>query len=230
MKAKNLKANLSRPAIVMDIGGFRPPEDPMTSWFGKVLMALPEENWPTTNGQPMHALCQINLMELPYKPLHLDDLAMITVFIGPSELPINAANGTNWCLRAYRDLTHLCLLPQTRTGSQIKALPMRARLIKDDYPCLDDATDLGIDIADEDEYIEKYANADGLKLGGWPTLVQGPVSWNGINIADMKPEYVFQIDSSEKGRWQWGDNGIGYFGRGRASGYQDEWVLHWDCY
>jgi hypothetical protein len=28
----------------------------------------------------------------------------------------------------------------------------------------------------------------------------------------------------------WGDNGVGYFGRGTAPGKQDEWTLAWQCY
>ena len=42
-------------AIVMDIGSFRPSDDPMASWFGRVSYCLPAESWPFQEGQPMHA-------------------------------------------------------------------------------------------------------------------------------------------------------------------------------
>jgi uncharacterized protein YwqG len=40
---------------------------------------------------------------------------------------------------------------------------------------------------------------------------------------------VFQIDTTEKGNWQWGDAGVGYFGRRTAAGHEDEWAISWQC-
>jgi hypothetical protein len=40
---QDLKARLGRRATMMEIGGFRPPENPSASWFGRVNLALPEE-------------------------------------------------------------------------------------------------------------------------------------------------------------------------------------------
>ena len=226
--AKSKLGQLSRSAIIMEIGGFRPPEDPQTSWFGKVNLAAAGETWPLSGGKPMHALCQINLMELPSRPPHLDDLAMITVFIGPDELPVDQPNGENWCLRAYRDLGVLRPLEQMKTGSTIKALAMRPRVVEADFPCLDDVSELGIDA--DDDYPEKFPHVEGLKLGGWPTLVQSTISWAPWNDHPSNPEYVFQINSTEKGRWQWGDGGVGYFGRGTTDGTTNEWTISWQCY
>lgn len=28
----------------------------------------------------------------------------------------------------------------------------------------------------------------------------------------------------------WGDNGVGYFGRGTVEGRTDEWAFEWQCY
>src|SRR5437868_2274212 len=126
MKMSELKSQVSRRATIMEIGGFRPPDDPATSWFGKVNLALPGETWPCIDGKPMHALCQINLAELPFKPPHLVDLEMIAIFIGPTKLPVDQPNGENWCLRAYKDLNSLCPLDQANSSSPIKAFPMRS--------------------------------------------------------------------------------------------------------
>ena len=218
LKGKS-KTAISRQAIVLDIGGFRPPDDPLTSWFGKVNVALPAESWPESNGQPMLALCQVNVKELPVMPPHLAGIEMLVVFIGPSELPVHAPNGTNWCLRTYDDVSKLQPLTQPDGGLKLKPFAMRARIVERDYPCLDDAESMGVSIDDPEEYQEKYPNIEGFKFGGWPTLIQGPVEWDGDDS-----EFVFQIDSNEKAHWQWGDGGVGYFGR-----RGDEWLLTWQC-
>ena len=36
---------VGRPACIAELGGFRPPEDPLASWFGHVLVARPGEGW-----------------------------------------------------------------------------------------------------------------------------------------------------------------------------------------
>lgn len=228
MNKSKLKQQLARRAVVMEIGGFRPPEDPAASWFGKVNLALPGQSWPLSEAQPMHALCQINLAELPFRPPQLDDLAMITVFIGPSELPIDEPNGRNWCLRAYKNLHELCPLLKPEARSPIKAFPLRPQVVEADFACLDDVSEMGIEV-DDDEYIERFQNAGGFKLGGWPTLIQSPISWASGDGLPIDPQYVFQIDSCPKAQWQWGDGGVGYFGRGTAEDFKDEWTLSWQC-
>ena len=62
------KKRLVRRAIQYQIGGFRPEENSDASWFGRVNLAAPGEEWPLTEGKPMHALCQINVEELPFRP------------------------------------------------------------------------------------------------------------------------------------------------------------------
>lgn len=229
MKISALREQLRRPAIHMQVGGFRPPEAPAGSWFGRVNLALPGESWPTTAGQPMHALCQINTTELPFRPAGLEDVEFVAVFIGPSELPLDTPNGVSWCLRAYPDLGALAPLAPVLGGSPIRAFPMRPEVVEDDFPCRDDVP---IDLPDavEDRYDELFANAGGFKLGGWPTLVQSEIVWAPLNAHPAEPRYVFQIDSIEKAGWSWGDRGVGYFGRGTAPGRTGEWVMSWQCY
>jgi len=228
MDLEAAKAALRRRAIVLEIGGFRPPDDARTSWFGRVNFAAEGEDWPTTNGAPMHALCQINLTEMPFRPPRLDDLEFITVFIGPSQLPTDNVNGTNWCLRAYPKLDALVPLAPRETGTHIKAHPMRPRVVEEDYPCHEDVS-VELDDDVEDSYFEHFATADGLKLGGWPTLIQSEIYWAPFNRHAAAPEYVFQIDSTEKGNWWWGHQGVGYFGRGTAPGHEHEWCCEWQC-
>jgi len=228
MSIDEIRSGIRRRGICMEIGGFRPPENPATSWFGHVGFALPDEVWPCTDGKPMHALCQINLTELPFRPPRLDDLEFITVFVGPDELPIGHPNGINWCLRAYRSISQLVPLAGSQTGSPMKPFPMRPKIIEEDYPCW---ADVPCAVPpDINRYYELYQNMEGFKLGGWPTLIQSEIFWAPWQSHPIHPEYVFQIDTTEKGNWMWGDNGVGYFGRGTVAGRQDEWAIEWQCY
>lgn len=88
------RKNLGRQAIILEIGGFKPDDNLLASWFGKVNLCGPGETWPEMNGEPMHALCQINLSQLPFRPPRLEDVEFITVFIGPRELPFDSPNWT----------------------------------------------------------------------------------------------------------------------------------------
>ncbi|WLQ16576.1 hypothetical protein O5O45_11655 [Hahella aquimaris] len=44
---ETFKSQIVRKAIVFDIGGFRPPNDPLSSWFGKVTSGGKGEVWPS---------------------------------------------------------------------------------------------------------------------------------------------------------------------------------------
>jgi len=225
----DLKQKLARPCISFEIGGFRPPDDPLASWFGRVNVCAKGEAWPETGKKPMHALCQINLTVLPFRPLRLDDIAFITVFIGPNELPDNDVNGASWCLRAYKSTDALIPLAQRETGTGMKSFPMRAQTAQTDFPCWEDVP-IKLPEEIEEKYHDLFENLSGFKLGGWPTLVQSEIHWSAGNKHPAKPEFVFQIDSTEKGNWAWGDGGVGYFGRGTAPGKEDEWTIEWQCY
>jgi hypothetical protein len=224
----DVRSAIRRKAIVLEVGGFRPSDDPRASWFGRVRLGRPGEEWPRSGGAPMHALGQINLADLPFRPPRLADIEMITLFIGPGQLPVDEPNGQNWCLRAYRSLPELVAIQAPGTDSGIQAFPMRPKAVEEDFPIWDD---LPIELSDDDfeTYYDRYPNVPGLKLGGWPTLIQGEISWAPWNNHPAAPEYVFQVDSSEKAGWRWGDGGVGYFGRGTAPGKEDEWALAWQC-
>jgi hypothetical protein len=106
---------------------------------------------------------------------------------------------------------------------------MRSCTIPEDFPCWED---VAFEIADEigDNYYDLFENSGGMKLGGWPTLVQSEIFWAPWNQHPALPEYVFQSDSTEKGNWTWGHGGVGYFGRGTAPGKENEWTVAWQCY
>ncbi len=108
-------------------------------------------------------------------------------------------------------------------------MPLRATALAADFPCWED---LPIDLPDDlvATYADRFENAPGFKLGGWPSLIQSEIAWAPYNRHPASPEYVFQLDSTARGNWTWGDNGTGYFGRGTAPGKEDEWALTWQSY
>ncbi len=229
MNLEAAKLALRRRAIVLEIGGFRPPDNADASWFGRVNLAREGEVWPKSGDSPMQSLCQINLTEMPFRPPRLDDIEFITLFVGPDELPDNTPSGTNWCLRTYSSLDELVPLQQKETGSHIKQFPMRPRVVEEDYPNWEDV-EIELDKDVEDNYYDYFTNVDGLKLGGWPTLIQSEIYWAPWNKHPAQPEYVLQVDATEKGNWMWGDNGVGYFGRGTTPDHENEWACEWQCY
>jgi hypothetical protein len=227
---------LQRPALVAELGGFRPPGDPFASWMGRVRVALPGEGWPTEDGEPMLALAQINLSEVDPVPDSLKGLALITLFIGPRQLPIAEPNGQKWCLRSYPTLERLIPLeepeparagdPKARKGEKptYGQFPIRWRAATD-MPSHDEVPPELLDeyegwreALDDDEAVVTHL---GLKLGGWPYCVQHEVQWPAPDV-----EFAIQVDSEERIGFAIGYGGIAYIGRRRTAG-GDEWHLTW---
>jgi len=224
-----LRSAIERRAIVMEVGGFRPPSDPAASWFGRVCLALPGEHWPESQGKPMLPLCQVNLVQLPFSPPHLDGLEFFTVFIDQEGLPTDKPNGEGWCLRAYRSLDRLVPMSAPEEFDRPRPFPMRPRVLESDHPCWEDVP-VALPPAIADRFHDLFENSDGTKLGGWPSLIQSEIFWGPGNQHPASPEFVFQIDSEPKAHWNWGHGGVGYFGRGTAAGFEDTWVMAWQCH
>jgi hypothetical protein len=214
-----------RRASIAQIGGFRPPDDPASSWFGGRFVSLPGEPWPTWQEQEMLSLLQIRVDELPYRPSQLDGVALVTVFVDRDDLPYNTPNGQGWLVRTYPSAAGLVPLPEPGAGSPIRRFPIRWTLCEDEGPDWEDAwrvVDLSefnaLDRSYMDQFHDRYRNHSGTKVGGWPSLIQYELSGVG--------EFVFQIGSEEKPGWMWGDLGIGYF----CLSPNGEWQLVWQCY
>jgi uncharacterized protein YwqG len=228
MELEQIKKQLRRKAVLLEIGGFKPVDDDKASWFGCVNFYSAGEDWPAFEGKPLHPLCQINLVEFPYRMKELEDIDFITVFIS-DDIPNDTPNGQGWCLRTYRSIDKLVPINKVATNSQIKSFQMRPKIIEEDYPCWED---IPIEIPEEIEenYYDIFSNVSGFKFGGWPTLIQSEIFWAPFNKHPIKPEFVFQIDSNEKANWFWGDNGAGYFARGTTPGKENEWAFSCQCY
>lgn len=229
---EKIKNRLKRPAVVFEIGGFRPPEDPLMPWFGKVTVAARDERWPTNaDGTPMWALGQVNLAALDYVPEALKDVAFLTIFFGPKHPQYEDPNGTNWLIRTYASLEELAPLEPMKTSSHLKPFPMRPGEPVEDYPVWDggdipeDITDLILQLEDEgkiEDYHDLIELHGGFKIGGHPCFIQP-----GMSVGESF-EFVLQIDSTEKGNLMWGhDSGCAYFFRDPRT---NEWRMTWDCY
>ncbi|WMT43292.1 DUF1963 domain-containing protein [Paenibacillus sp. D2_2] len=231
-----LKRKIMRQATLLQIGGFRPSGELTSSIFGKVNVSLPNEEWPSSNNKPMIPLCQINIIQLPYIPVSLKDIEMITLFIDSNDLPDNNPNGQKWCLRAYKYIKDLVPIQSVPYESNIKVFEMKPTLIEEDYPCWDDFVEelskenIPVTVEINDFYNNHLNNVSGLKVGGWPTTIQSEIYWAPYNQHPVNPQFVFQIDSTDKGNWFWGDNGVGYIGRGTTIEGSNEWVIEWQCF
>jgi hypothetical protein len=208
-----------RKASVADIGGFRPPSDPLASWFSAGV-AHGDEGIPTWHGKPMFPLIQVRTSELPFVPTQLQGVELLVLFQNQDEVPFDKPHGEGWLIREYRSLEELSPLPAVHGKGVPRKFPIRWTLVEDDAPGWEDAGDV-VDLtavnADEeasDSFFQDFHRYPRTKVGGYPADIQ-----HGVGIDD----FVFQVGSEEKPGWMWADNGIGYFFK-RASG-----VWEWSC-
>lgn len=220
-----------RPASVAEVGGFRPPDDPLVSWFGGHFVGAEGETWPEHQGRPMWPLLQVFTRELPYCPPLLADVAAFTVFVVADDLPLpHSRNGEGWLLRHYKSEKGLSLLRQPELHTRIRPFPIRWVLLEADGLEWDDALNAvdfdefnDLDERDEtldpvDLFYDRYSSQSGTKVGGWPAHIQSGKL--------PHQEFVFQIGTERKSHWSWGDNGIGYFYCGSVG----DWIMDWQCY
>lgn len=215
-----------RAASVAEIGGFRPPVDPLTSWFGGNFSMGREEPWPSNAHGPLLPLLQVLVSDLPEVPPPLRPFALIQVFIDNSELPLDlpASNGSGWLLKTYDTLQDLAPKPCPPSANMLRPFPVQWRLSSADAPSWDDAWgddrshDAFVELGDAiDLFHDRYKGLHRTKVGGWPSWIQS--SFPGGR------DFVMQITSEEKPRWMAGDNGNLYIF------HEDgQWRLVWDCY
>lgn len=229
MTKEDFENKIRKWAIRFQVGGFKPEDSLTASWLGKVTVKRYNEDWPESNGKPMIPICQLNLTNLPQRPQNLMDIALITLFIDSTELPEDQPNGQGWLLRTYKDLKDLEAMEKPPVDFPIRPFQLKPELVHSDFPCLEDCP---IDIPEEfeDDYYDLFPNQEGIKIGGWPSLVQSEIYWASMNQHLAAPEFVLQIDSIQKANWSWGDNGVAYIGRGTKPETKNDWTFSWQCY
>lgn len=233
------RSGLARPASRLVLDPVHQVTAATCSWFGRVTLGEPQEEWPVSNGQLMWPLLQIVVRELPYRPPGLRDLALIRVFIDPAFLAETEnggadfyhpedVSGSGWLLRASPTLDTLVPIVTPEHGSRIIAAPGHWELIPDDLPTWDELSrDAPQYQLDHYEDLEPKTH-EGTKVGGWPFTIQSQLSWGPWDENPCNLEYQFQIDSDYDRGWMWGDNGTAYFGRGTGS-HRDTWGMVWQC-
>lgn len=199
-----------RQASLARIGGFRPPTDPLTSWFGRGV-ACAGESVPQWRGKPMFPLLQIRVSELPVVPPRLAGTQMLVLFHNQDEAPFRRPHGEGWSIREYASLDGLQPLPAeiaTIAARFCRPFPIRWESVTDDAPGWETAgeiVDLRVLIADDaaaHRFHHDFNRYACTKVGGFPCEIQ--------HAAELT-DYVFQVGSEEKTGWMWADNGIGYF-------------------
>jgi Domain of unknown function (DUF1963) len=206
-----------RSASIAEAGGFRPPDNPITSWFCRGV-GHPDEGLPDWEGSPMFPLLQIRISELPFVPEQLKHLAVLVLFHNLHRHPFDLPHGQGWLIREYRTIDNLIPLPSV--DHPYKAFPIRWSRVDDDAPGWEDAwglVDLSAINADEeasDFFFYEFERYSGTKIGGYPKEIQ-----HGVGLDD----FVFQVGSEAKINWMWADNGIGYFFRSPSGDWR------WSC-
>jgi hypothetical protein len=218
-----IRSRLGRAASIATVGGFRPPDDPFVSWLGQVRAIGRDQAWPEVDGAPMAGVFQVRTSELPFVPDALDDLALMTLFLRVEDgcpAPPEDVDDPGWLVRCYESVDDLVGVDGT-IAPAITPFPLRWTRLDADLPAFDDAAQVLGD--DELEVVEDEAfgsPADGLKVGGWPALIQSELSWDDA-------AFVLQVDSDEKTGLVWGDGGVLYLGRGATD--RARWIIDWQC-
>ncbi len=212
-----------RKASAVSLGGFKPTFDPLATKFGFKPVARAGEQWPEIGGRPMLFVCQLNLTEAPAVPELLRNVALLTFFLefdgrkdgdGDSEFRFE--------LRTYESTEGLVTLePPAGAPALRKGFECRWESV-DDYPCHEDPDAENPRDLDTSEL--ELPNDARTKIGGWPNMVQGELSWQ-ANEHPARPRYCLQIASEEKASLAFGDGGTLYLARGTAQGFEDRWFL-----
>jgi len=198
-----------REAAVAQIGGFKPPENRLSSWFGGRGFGVAGEQLPKYKEKDMFCLLQIIVSELPVVPPELNNTALLVVFFNREIIPFGKAHGDGWEIREYSTLEFLEELPESIEPSMIKSFPIKWNKVKNDAPGWENAWDL-VDLtpineaSGAEERFYENSRYSGTKVGGYPVCIQDGHDLSG---------FVFQIGSEEKPRWMWADNGIAYFNK-----------------
>ena len=228
---EDIKKEIVKKAVVLKTGGFKPTNSISESWIGKVYLYKENEEIPTdTNGELMIPLFQLSFENLPLIPDIFCDTKALTVFIS-SDMPIDfCSNGENWCIREYNKTDNLVIKKLTNPNSFLKAFPLQAEIINEDYPVWDGG---GLSYEKECEIIElekvgiiesyyDIANNNyGHKIEGYPSFCQP-----GIDFGEDF-QFTLQIASDQKANLNIVDGGTIFLAKNNQTG---EWKYYCDFY
>lgn len=221
---------LVRPASVLEIGGTS--EDPLGSWYGTVKATGQDEEWPTWQDRPMVGVCQLNLDDAPHVPPVLGDLMLLAVFMaernGRPEPPLETPHGAGWLVRGY-PATQELVPAEGPIAPGVRPFPGRWVAVDADLPDWEDAAD---HLEEGSEGWEEYYEitdgaADGVKIGGWPALIQTGLPWS---VDGGGAQHALQLASDPKTGINWVDGGTVYFARDAAHPPDAQWQAETQFY
>ena len=193
-------AELGRQALVADSAS---AEANTLSGQGGVPLGRPGETWPTLNGEPLFPVLTVHTHELPVVPDFLAGGAYWVFFIERDAFEQTVSDGS-LVVRQYPEVSELVPLPQPVDSSAAR-LGFSFRAITD-YPSSTALAEiLGEELggASIEELDEEFPCHDGIKLGGWPLLIQHTAF-----LATDQPDFQIQLDGTEL--YDYADSGIGY--------------------
>lgn len=231
MDIQKIKQQLARPAVKFSAGGFRPTGTDEECWLGNVFLFRPEEEVPTSPaGQPLFPYAQFYLPSLPFNSPLLAGIRVLTVFVSDPLPEQFESMGDNWVIREYGPNDVLVRKALTVEGAFLKAFPLRAEMVLEDFPLWDGG---GIPMGLEqeiskleregaiDSYYDLITHTYEHKIGGYPSFCQ-----SGVDPGEGF-EFVFQISSDAKINLNVIDNGSLMFWKHVETG---EWALYYDYY
>ncbi|MFI4882974.1 MAG: hypothetical protein ACIAQU_10360 [Phycisphaerales bacterium JB064] len=178
-------------------------------------------------------------------PKELTDIACITIFVdfdedGVAETLLDehdkynqqilVPNGRAWALRAYKSMDELVEIRAPKAHWPFSARPGEWVFVERDLPTDNEFPDGAVDTALW-PVEARDARLDGIRIGGWPSIIQDPLPWGPRRIAPMSPfggpvawsrpkfdpQYVLEVTSMpECDLWIY-DLGAFFFGRGRKN-------------
>ena len=192
----------------------------LTSKTGGIFFGEVNEEWPFFDSKPLVPVLSILTQELPYVPTNFDNLALINIYAWEDYAPIGEDDGSV-VIKTYKSIDGLVPL---RKPESINKPCFRIKWEKkNDFQ---DTSQLEESLTESefqeyktriDELNKKFPNNYGIKIGGWPTLVQETYF-----LKFDEPEFVFQVDCNEV--FMFCDSGIGYVFNSSKHG----WTSHWE--
>ena len=192
------------------------------SFYGGSFYGLPDETWPRFEGRPLLPWVYISRASLPDVPDRFRDFAGLAFYIDDQLFTGDyvAKEGSQLVVREYRSVDELVLLARPETLEDHPAYLLEWTKA-DDFPSLSHfysefSEEVYQHFCDHDA-AEGLANHSGIKIGGWPTLVQR--NYDTFDLDELK----LQIDATEN--FMYADSGIVYVTRLNDG----RWYFEFDC-
>jgi hypothetical protein len=192
----------------------------LSSMTGGIFWGQKDESWPIFDSKPMIPILSILISELPFKIAQFNNIELITIFVDEEGAPIDEEEGS-LVIRTYSDTEGLVPLekPADLNKTCFRLEWDKALDFPNEYQLEQSlsSNEYELYLDPNSKLMDKYPNHSGIKIGGWPYLIQ--------DVYFLKfdfPEYVFQFDSNEV--FSFCDSGMGTFMNSKKIG----WYSHWE--